>query len=211
MSSRAIAVLFGLVITAVVLTILPRSAAAADCGTGCSEACSAAHSSDTEQDAWAACVEACLQDCLVSDPPDVPDVPPPAPAEEKSRGPGGDLMIDAQGPALPGTHWRFVEVRGAPVAEGVEATLDFAERNVAGSSGCNRFAGTYTSADGAVAFSELISTKMMCPDDRMSVELAVQTALREARFATVEDGRLILLQIQGGASVAILAPRSPAP
>lgn len=49
----------------------------ADCAQQCDAACGTLDT-HTNADDWAACIEPCLQACLESEPPDVPDVSPPA-------------------------------------------------------------------------------------------------------------------------------------
>ena len=84
---------------------------------------------------------------------------------------------------LRGTRW-VVEgvVEGdavSSVPEGAEAHLviDEAKDSFGGNAGCNQMGGTARPAARTVAFSEVISTKMACEEDRMRLESAVLSVL----------------------------------
>lgn len=194
-------------LAALALAVLP---AAADCGGACSASCDPLGSGPD----WAACMNDCLDQCLANDPPEVPDVPPPSPADEQPSDekslPETSVPEAAAAPVLAGTSWRFTEVLGVAVPAAIEATLAFAaDGTAAGESGCNRFTTTYTAGDAGLVFGDLGSTKMMCEPERMTVEMSIQNALSHARKAAAVDTELRLLATDGSV-LARLAAR-PAP
>lgn len=68
---------------------------------------------------------------------------------------------------------------------------------VSGFAGCNRLAGT-VAIDGKKAdFSKLGMTRMMCSPDEMKVEDEFTGALARTAYATEDDGRLTLWDLQG--------------
>ena len=76
----------------------------------------------------------------------------------------------AAGPdaALTGTYWRAVTIDGSPAAQlpkKREAHMMFSAegKRVSGSTGCNRFTGTFTQTGDNLSFSPLAVTKMACP------------------------------------------------
>ena len=54
--------------------------------------------------------------------------------------------------ALAGTAWKATSVAGQPVVAGHEPTATFTAAEVNGTTGCNSYGGSYTYADGKIAF-----------------------------------------------------------
>ena len=91
---------------------------------------------------------------------------------------------------LAGTSWRALEIGGSPlptVQSRQEPYLIFnAAGRVSGSTGCNRFAGSYQQDGNSLRFTPLAVTKMACPPPLDSLErsflqaLAATTALRQS-------------------------------
>lgn len=136
-----------------------------------------------------------------------------------AKGDGGNASMsptvpldEPMAPGLAGTSWRFVEILGVAPPATVEATLEFSAGGAAaGSSGCNRFFGRYSSAGTDLSFSDLGSTKMMCTPEVMAVETAVQTALNRTSHVA---GGLDLLAADGTVLArldSVTLPPVPAP
>ena len=75
---------------------------------------------------------------------------------------------------LVGPTWRVVEIGGCPVAAGEpnrEPHLVFSDADrVSGSTGCNRFTGTYKQDGNNLQFTPLAVTKMACPPPLAALE-----------------------------------------
>ena len=70
-----------------------------------------------------------------------------------------------------GTSWRAETIAGRPVQGGTVSTLSFlADGRVAGSGGCNRYAGEIRSEDGRLQVGQLASTMMACLPEQMDQE-----------------------------------------
>lgn len=103
--------------------------------------------------------------------------------------------------ALEGTTWKLVRIGGEPVAVGERQRepnliLDPGERRVSGSSGCNRFAGTYSVDGDRLSFSPLAATRMACADG-MEQEQALFDALGRVARWRISGERLELLDGDG--------------
>ena len=89
----------------------------------------------------------------------------------------------AQVPAVPGTD-------GAPLAFAADGTF-------AGSTGCNRIAGTFTQDGSGLTMAPGPMTLMGCPDDLAGQEAAVVAALPAVAGFTSVEGTLTLLDADG--------------
>jgi putative lipoprotein len=92
-----------------------------------------------------------------------------------------------------GTAWRLVELGGAGVLDGVEATLEFPQAGRASGNGsCNRFFGSVEISGESISFSNLGSTQMGCADEVAHQEAEYFKALQGAeRFGF--DGSALLI------------------
>ena len=95
------------------------------------------------------------------------------------------------------TYWRLFELNGQPVGdsrkEGNEAhmILHSADGRVTGNGGCNNFSGSYDlGSENQISFTQLISTRMACPD--MEVEDQLFTVLEAADNYTIGSDTLSL-------------------
>ncbi len=99
---------------------------------------------------------------------------------------------------LQGTRWVVDTIVDGQVASsvpaGAEAYLVFSERGFTGSTGCNQMSGASTvdSTGATITFSDVISTKIACEDDRMRLEGAVLSVLDGKVAYDVESDRLRL-------------------
>lgn len=102
---------------------------------------------------------------------------------------------------LESSRWRLTEVDGAPAISTSDeraAHIVFESSptpRVSGSTGCNRFVGSYESSGSSLAFGAIASTRMAC-QDAMAQERAFEQALQDVRQWRAEDGELELLDEQ---------------
>ena len=86
-----------------------------------------------------------------------------------------------------------------PQGQTAHLTLDPAKKSIAGSTGCNRFAGSFTLADGdgALHLNPGAMTMMACQDEAMRQEQAFVEALKATTGYRLADGGLELLDGDG--------------
>jgi heat shock protein HslJ len=94
---------------------------------------------------------------------------------------------------------------------GTETTVELLEDGmVVGTTGCNRYHGTYVLDGDRLSFSTLASTKMLCADDITNQEVVFLDAMAAVRRFTIEgtqlsltdDGGTLLLAFEGAGSTA---------
>ncbi len=114
-----------------------------------------------------------------------------------------DGTFDAD--TLAGTAWqaeRFgPDLANTPPAD-AEFTLEFEAARLSGSSGCNRFMGTWSVVDGTLEIGPLASTMMYC-DGLMELESAYLSALQAVTGASLEADRLVLVGPDGAPAVEL--------
>ena len=102
---------------------------------------------------------------------------------------------------LESSRWRLTEVDGSPVTSTSDeraAHIVFESSptpRVSGSTGCNRFVGSYASRRSRLTFGAIASTRMACPE-AMAQERAFEQALQDVRRWRADDGQLELLDEQ---------------
>ncbi len=103
--------------------------------------------------------------------------------------------------------WQLVTVGGAPAVAGSEATMLLAGGKATGTTGCNRYNGTYTlnGTDG-IKFGPIASTMMACAGPVMTQEQAFNAALTATTTYSVA-GTTLTFKDASGAAVATFAPR----
>ena len=107
---------------------------------------------------------------------------------------------------LVGTSWRAVTIAGQPVDGGIESTLSFLpDGQVAGSGGCNRFAGAVDASAGRLRLGQLASTMMACPAAQMEQEQRFLAMLTGTERLT-RDGEFLVLEGPAGTAPSRLAP-----
>jgi heat shock protein HslJ len=96
--------------------------------------------------------------------------------------------------SLNGTEWVAESINGKPVIEPGGVTLLFENDRIAGRSGCNRYFGAASHANGSVKIEQVGATKMAClRDGLMQQESEFLTTLQASQtYAVREDGRLVL-------------------
>jgi putative lipoprotein len=112
---------------------------------------------------------------------------------------------------LRGTEWTCASVNAEAVLDGAAPTLTIsADGKVSGNSGVNRFGGSIEESGKALRFSQLSSTRMAGPPDRMKLEASFLSALERTRSFRV-DGTLLTLLDQDASVVATFLGQAPAP
>ncbi|EYS96951.1 heat shock protein HslJ [Cupriavidus sp. SK-4] len=93
---------------------------------------------------------------------------------------------------------------GQPIIFEFNEGIDAAQGTVSGTSGCNRFTGSYGKTDTGIRFDRIAGTRMACPPPRMELESALLKAM-QTPFATVgtqpsagSTGRQIIWKTAGG-------------
>jgi heat shock protein HslJ len=105
--------------------------------------------------------------------------------------------------------WQAVTVAGQPVVPGHEPRATFAPTEVTGTTGCNSFGGSYTYADGTIAFGPLRQTLMGCIGPIGEVEGRFSAALTGATTASIDaDGRLTIDGTAGAITFVVARPQA---
>lgn len=120
------------------------------------------------------------------------------------RGCGGD-------PAglLTGGDWQIEDVAGHGILDDSNITLQFGDNGrVSGSTGCNRYMGSFDLTGEGLNLGKMAGTMMACPDALMTQERRVLEALENVqRFDFNENGALVL--IGGPEDKPLLTARRP--
>ena len=103
---------------------------------------------------------------------------------------------------LTGIEWKLVALGSTPAVpppqgQPAHLTLDSAKKSVAGSTGCNRFAGSFEAADGGLRLNVGAMTMMACPDEVAAQEQAFVEALKGTTGYRLADGGLELVDADG--------------
>ena len=124
-------------------------------------------------------------------PPDADALPPGSPATPPAR------AIALEGIEWRLTHHRTPEGDLVQVPAGVIASATFDAGVVAGSTGCNRYHGSYELDGPAISLGPVASTLMACEPARDAVERAFTSALAGAVAHAVAGETLELLDAEG--------------
>jgi putative lipoprotein len=113
------------------------------------------------------------------------------------------LLVRAEGAAatqgLVGPEWIVEDIGRRGVVDRAHISIVFDGRGgVAGSGGCNRFAGGYTLDGAALRFGQLAGTMMACVPALGEQEQRFHAALAEVRGWRIESGLLHLTNASGG-------------
>ena len=124
-----------------------------------------------------------------------------APMGQPSNPPPSNTTPIVDASPLAGPVWVAMEIATRPVL--VEATLNVAaDGRVSGTSGCNNFAGLSMVAGDSIAFDQLVSTRMACPDAQMEQETRYYQALAAASRYRL-DGDTLRLQDDSGTTLVL--------
>lgn len=111
------------------------------------------------------------------------------------RGCGGDTLD-----LLRGGEWSVTEIQGESVPLERGLTIDIGDdQNISGSSGCNRFMGSFSiSGEGALEIGPLLSTNMACESEQvMERERVFLSLLSSAKRFDIDDHGALLLRSDG--------------
>ncbi len=117
---------------------------------------------------------------------------------ERMPEPGGvDLTLGS---------WLVVAMNGEFVQGERVPQIEFGEAGqVSGTSGCNRFTGSYTIAGDQLTFGPLASTRMACNDALNAQEAAFFKTLTKVASVATQGGGTVLLDAQGNIIMRFLA------
>lgn len=105
--------------------------------------------------------------------------------------------------ALSETSWTLSAVLDQPAPIPGKTTMHFLGGKVHGTDGCNRYLGSYTSAGSEFKVgSDMVSTKMACPEQVMRQAANFMAALTSAAAVRLETEELTLLDAGGNALAA---------
>lgn len=114
---------------------------------------------------------------------------------------------DAPGASLEGDTW--VLATASPLGGGEAApSIEFADGNVTGSGGCNRFGATYLAEGSELAIGTLRSTQMACPPPADATERRFFAALAKVEGWRLEQDELVLTG-SGGEELLRFGTSSP--
>jgi len=99
--------------------------------------------------------------------------------------------------SLDGTSSSLAEGEGVTIPIEVTMTVAFAGGTASGSSGCNRFTGTYEEGGRSVTSGPLATTRMACADEVMTAEHAYLAALESASSWSATDAELVVSDAGG--------------
>jgi len=102
--------------------------------------------------------------------------------------------------SLPGTVWQIEDIDKAGIVDRSMITLQFADaEGTAGSTGCNRYFGSFSLEGEQLIFSQLGSTRRACIPALMDQERRFLEALQGIASYSVDDRELLLLFDSNGA------------
>jgi heat shock protein HslJ len=101
--------------------------------------------------------------------------------------------------SLGGSEWKITTLDGEPIPDTAKVTIQFLEDDrVTGSSGCNRFQGSYSLSGSGLSFGPLMGTKRACPQPQMSVESRFLNLVQQVTSIAVNADGTLLLQTSDG-------------
>jgi len=117
----------------------------------------------------------------------------------------------AAGPELAGTSWLVETMAGRAVLGETELTLRFGgNERISGNAGCNSFHGSFQLSGESLSFGPLASTRKACPEEILAQETGFLAALASTEQVSIEGGKILLLQPEGGGK-PIRLRRAPEP
>lgn len=104
---------------------------------------------------------------------------------------------------LAGSNWRIERIADMPMTSGRVAHIDFGVDRISGSSGCNRFSGSYTRAGDVLTLGPIESTEMACLGAGMTQEQSLFAILGGALSLRFTDGDTLVLTGEGGKEIRL--------
>jgi heat shock protein HslJ len=98
---------------------------------------------------------------------------------------------------LEGTSWVLIEYDKLQSIEGTTLTVNFADGQIIGSSGCNSYYGNYEVNGKKISFSSIDPTAMYCfePEGVMEQEQAFLEHLRDAKTFRISNSQLRIFNL----------------
>ena len=104
---------------------------------------------------------------------------------------------------LVGSEWQITALQDVAVAADINATIQFDETGaVFGSSGCNRFTGSYELTGENLQFSQFASTRMACAQAHMQFEDQLLSKFAEVTGFTFDDAGYLQILLSDGGSIS---------
>jgi putative lipoprotein len=112
---------------------------------------------------------------------------------------------------LAGTAWVAEDIDGKGVVDRAQSTIEFIDdKRVAGSLGCNRYTGSYGADATGMRFTQIASTRRLCPEALMQQEARFGAALGATRgFRIDRGGAMTLLDADGRARARLMPLARP--
>lgn len=102
-------------------------------------------------------------------------------------------IIDTAGHVQLSGKYTAISIGGTSISENAPTLIfDAMEKGITGTTGCNRYFGSYSLDLYALSFSEIASTEMACAPEIMDTEFAFLNALGTAGSYSLEGGVLTL-------------------
>lgn len=125
----------------------------------------------------------------------------PAPSPETSPAAEAAPQGTTATPDVTGD-WVIRAIDGRPL-DGPPATIAFADGRISGSTGCNRFSGSYTVAGDRLVIAPPATTRMACPPPLMARETALLAALTGSLEVRAGGGTELTLVAAAGAALTL--------
>ena len=101
---------------------------------------------------------------------------------------------------LADTGWGIVAIDGRRIAPAENYRIEFSDGRLGGQAGCNRFSGAYSESGRTLRPGAIMSTRMACPEPRMTHERRMLRLLGGPVRYSFADGETLLL---GGSGVNV--------
>lgn len=95
------------------------------------------------------------------------------------------------------TGWGIAAIDGGEIAPAETYGLQFGDGRLSGQAGCNRFSGPYAETAGTLTAGPIMSTRMACPEPRMTHERKMLRLLRGPVRFRYPDGDTLLMTGNG--------------
>jgi heat shock protein HslJ len=116
------------------------------------------------------------------------------------KGCGGALLSPQ---TLEGTDWTILRVGDMDALPDRPANIAFADGRISGTSGCNRFSGSYDVNTTALTLGPIAATKMACPGTAMEQETKLFAMLKGTIGMTFRNGDTLILTGTNGRTVVL--------
>lgn len=120
----------------------------------------------------------------------------------------GDETAVSNTPAtLDGTAWILTDFQGVTLIPGIDVTAEFADGQISGTAGCNRYGGAYTVDGSSFSVGEIAFTAQECLQPMMALETHFKEALLTATAVSLDNDTLTM---DTGAGTLTFVPQTAA-